>query len=68
MLVKQIVKGADGDYEFSANVTQEEFDFIFGVGINYLLQEGAMSQEDYIEGEEYDDEIEGSYVDPKDLN
>jgi hypothetical protein len=62
MQIKHVVKGPEGDYEFSANVTQEEFDYIFGAGINWLLQEGAMAQE---EAEDDDDEFEDQQINMK---
>ena len=74
MLVKHIVKNETGTYELTGEMGEDEYNFIFSAGMNLLLQEGAMvlnGEYDSTSGAEYDtyeDEIEGTYVGPKDLN
>lgn len=55
MLIKKIIETEDGNYEFSANVTAEEFQYFFAIGVNFLLQEGAIAVEGSDEEEEFDD-------------
>lgn len=63
-MIKQVVKSPEGEYEFSANVTQEEFDFIFGCGVNFLLQSGAIA----VNGEEEEDEEDNPEQYKMDMN
>ena len=56
MLVKHIVKNETGIYEFTGEMGEDEYNFIFGAGINLLLQEGAMVLNG--EYETYEDEEE----------
>jgi len=42
MHVKQVIKTERGEYTFQGELSQEEFDFIFGAGMGYLLETGAM--------------------------
>lgn len=42
MEITKTIKTSTGDYEFKGNITQDEHDLILTIGINVLLQKGAM--------------------------
>jgi hypothetical protein len=42
MLIEKTLKTKDGSYRFSGEITEQEHDFILSVGLNELLQNGAL--------------------------
>jgi len=42
MKVSKTLEGPDGFVSFSGELTSEELDLIISVGLNYLLQQGAL--------------------------
>ena len=56
MLVKHVVKNETGTYELTAEMGEDEYNFMLSAGINLLLQEGAMVLNG--EYETYEDEEE----------
>lgn len=42
MKVSKTIEGPDGFVTFTGELTSEELDLIISVGLNYLLQQGAL--------------------------
>lgn len=42
MKISKTLETPDGTVEFSGEINQEELDFILTVGLNYLMQQGAI--------------------------
>ncbi len=61
MEIKKSIKNKDGTVKFKGTLSQEEHDFVLTVGLNTLIEQGAIAmtaeeeitldEEDYIPGE-----------------
>ncbi len=60
MEIKKSIKNKDGTVKFKGTLTQEEHDFVLTVGLNTLIEQGAIAmtteevsldEEDYIPGD-----------------
>ncbi len=56
MQIKHIVQTASGTYELNGEIEQEEFDYIFSLGLNVLLQQGAIATSGMEEEEDFEEE------------
>ena len=54
MFVMGTTKNKEGNYEVTVELVEEEYNYLFGVGLNYLVQEGAIS----LNGEPYEEDYE----------
>jgi len=52
MQVKKLIKTSDGTVSFEGEITEDEHSFLLGVGLNTLMEQGAIAmnqeeEEDY---------------------